>query len=297
MMTIRLLSIAALAVGLIFACGKEGKELGVPKIEPPVKNNLPLGFSSTSLNLSSGLMTTLKDYLSSDGNGPGPVKRFKKIDDRIQSLNKRAAETARKCQESGVKSWTAAGLPELFTQKYQCLENLNSTSQLAFGKDSSSFYLVERQNGDEEKRLVYAKTNLAGTETEAWQIEHVMSDHNGQEVATMIHIKGSDELGGIEASGNSSQSEGFALSCKFQLKTNKDYIYITGQTSVNYTCQDITDNCFKTGDLQVTDASNCTGAGLNSFTLASIESVDVAAVKAAMEKKISGFVNFNDDAN
>ena len=79
-----------------------------------------------------------------------------------------------------------------------------------------------------------------------------------------------------------------ALSCKFQLKTNKDYIYITGQTSVNYTCQDITDNCFKTGDLQVTDASNCTGAGLNSFTLGSIESVDVAAVKAAMEKKISG---------
>ena len=54
MMTIRLLSIAALAVGLIFACGKEGKETGVPKIEPPVKNNLPLGFSSTSLNLSSG---------------------------------------------------------------------------------------------------------------------------------------------------------------------------------------------------------------------------------------------------
>ena len=275
-------------MGFVYGCGEEGKKLGVPKIQPPVKNNLPSGFASTSLTLSSqSVPAILKDYLSADGSGPGPVKRFKTIDDRMTSLDRRAADTARKCQDESAKSWTAVGLPELFTQKYQCQEDLNSTSQLAFGKDSSNFYLVERMNTDDDKRIIYAKTNLGGSETEAWQIEFGTNSLNGEDVATMIHIKGSNASGGIEVSRNSSQpKDGSAIECQFQLKTNKEYIYIEGQLFSGNGCETITDNCFNADDLQNTDVSNCTGAGLNSFTLNSIESVDVADVKAAIEKKI-----------
>lgn len=312
---LKLLLISLLLV--IVGCDKKkGKSIGAPKIEPPVKNNTPSGLATTSLNLfcpdCPEPLTVIKSRLFS----PGPTNfqnRLNKIDERMASLNSRSEESERKCLDSSPTEWNPGTLPngDTFLMYFNCHEQLNEYSQLAFGFKDDNFYLAELQQGGGEGPpiAVLAKANKAGTLVEFWQIQ------TGETVATEFsyqHVKADDATSSLEVSAGGDMS-GMGVSCGIQMKSNASYVYSSGifadsqsqggnvdcdATDANYPQTSV---CATASDLTLeSDDTNCTAANLATFDFGKLERNALMAADgqtnaaAIINAVISGIGNFND---
>lgn len=292
---------------------KEGKSIGAPQVEPPVTQNLPEGLTGgTSLLLSeslsqSSMIDAIKSYLYPDGGGPSPSNRLKKIDERMSSLNQRAEDSARKCLENGAVAWSLpASLPtgEAFESFFQCQETLSNTSSLAFGTQGENFYLTEQTGSSEEEAIiVYARANSDGSSIDTWEIAYQAnaSDHgSGSSGArlTYTHIIGADGSG-VEVTTVGTGTS-YPLACGIHLKSDDNFVYVVGSYAQGDECVDVATYCYDAKTLAEADVSSCTGAGLDVFELTTItRDMATEGLEAAlphMNTKVSGYVEFNEDA-
>ena len=117
-------NVTPLVLFFVFGTGacddkEEGNSIGAPQVEPPVTRNMPSGITTSSLALAQGvesiaddgsatsaaMVEQIKSYLYPTGEGPSPIRRLEKIDERMSSLNARAEDSARACLENGAGPW------------------------------------------------------------------------------------------------------------------------------------------------------------------------------------------------
>lgn len=174
---------------------------------------------------------------------------------------------------------------------FQCQENLDSgnggaeESQLAFGLTTTDLFLMERAGAF--NNAVLAKSSLDGKATEYWQLGTGVSNN-------YIHLVAEDGVGmEMTAAGTGA----ITLDCGVHMKSNADFVYLEGYDTVNSTCgTDKVIACLAAGTLEATDVSDCTGAGLDEFTLDTLSVEKVTAVDPASETiiktPINGFIDF-----
>ncbi|MDD9951533.1 MAG: hypothetical protein OXT67_08220 [Zetaproteobacteria bacterium] len=224
----------------------------------------------------------------------------------MTSLNSRAEESPRKCLDEALGDYApAATMPtgESLSARLNCQEDLNETSQLAFGVDGDRFYLVEKTGSSASEAIyVLANAKTDSSEVETWEVNYQANPADvgaSGPSAGYTHIFASD-TSGIEVT-TAGTLGGYALSCGIHLKSNDDYIYIKGQLSIGGSCTEQGTYCMNAVSLDEAEMSNCTGASLDSFslqtlTLDAVTSDASSKTTTITDTKISGFVDFNTDA-
>lgn len=312
-----LIAIAALCLPLAAGCEKDddkksGKALGVPLVEPPVKNNLPTGFTGGAALApgdATSVFAALKDYIYPTNGFVGPVDRLRKIDERMAELNKRAEGSERTCTGEAAKTFTPAGAMgdgSTFALQLQCQENVSAPAgesikeaQVAFGIDADTFNLVERTASNTGGVImVLVKEPMAGTSAETWELRYrSATDPNagGKDGITWLHIKSSEGSVELATAGNAS-TEG-ATSCGVQMRSNKDLIYVAGSLAANGPCSDPGTYCADAKTLTAVDVAQCQAAGITTFSLTAITpamaTASLESAKALAAKTIEGYGDFN----
>jgi len=310
----KLLAYATVAlISLTPSCDedKEGQTLGAPRVEPPVTRNMPDGFSSASLALldANSMASVLKNYLYPSGDGPSPIKRLASIDEEMSSLELRAKESKRKCQESGPAEWELpAPLPtsESMTINLQCLEVRSPELTVAFGAQGGIFSLVGHTGSTEEEAIVILNnTAIDGSSTEVWEFGYQANPIYGSGTGlsgplfSALHIKGDDDSGiEVTSAGNNA---GYDLACGIHLKSDKVNLYVKGALNAVGVCNDTAEYCYNAVTLEEADLSTCKDAGLDVFELTTLTPEILASQLDSslpiLNEKVTGYTDFNTDAD
>ena len=312
---------------LAASCDKEkGESIGAPQVEPPVTRNMPSGMKTASLTVlgssgagdgfvsvtnddgtatASAMVSKIKTYLYPAGDGPSPINRLKTIDARMGSLNSRAEDSPRACLEEAARAYdlpTAMPTAETFPMSFQCLEVLSAESTMAFGKEGDYFYLAEQTGSTEDELInVFAKVHMDGSTTEVWDIgyQKTITDNSGETGPrfSAMHAIGND-TNGVEVT-TAGTTTSYDLACGIHLKSNTSYIYVSGQLAYGGACTVSSTYCFEAGSLASADLSQCTAAGLDSFSLTTITQAfmdeTVSTVPVALNTHVTGYTSFNTD--
>lgn len=304
------------SLALIASCGKKddesttkGAPLGAPELKPPVERNIPTGFSATTLRLEDGpgmtpkeqAITAIKSYLNPSANDAvGAIQRIASVDDRMKELDTRIQGTSlRKCIENDAALYKlSAALPgeNTISLKMQCMDNLDggtgqaTESQLAFGLDTTNFYLYERAGGYNNAVLAIAPLN--GKKSEIWQISTGQGDH-------YIHLIAEDSKG-LEFTAASDSGASGGLGCGMHLKSSKEFIYVKGKFPEGPNCGTTEQEyCLNAADL--TDATSLDDCqGINTFTLKSLTAEEIIAADGNASKiigtPITGITDFMEES-
>lgn len=289
---------------------EEGESIGAPLVEPPVTRNIPAGLKTASFAADGGLSpapsmdSAIKGYLYPSDNGPSPITRLAKIDERMASLNSRAEESPRKCMENGASAWELpAALPtgESFPMFFQCQETLNAESTLAFGLHEGEFYLIEQtgQSSGDEAITVLVKAKEDGSVVDTWTIAYQANGHGEGTgpVLSYMHIKATDGTGiEVTTAGN---AFGYILSCGIHLKSNNDHVYVAGSLTWGSACSEATTTCYEASGMTEQDVATCSGANLNTFDLPTVSQemaqATMESILPIFDQKVSTFIEFNED--
>lgn len=298
-------------ISLTPACSedKEGQSLGAPQVEPPVTRNMPDGFSSASLALisSGSMLSAVKGYLYPSGDGPSPINRLAKIDQEMASLENRAKESKRKCQDASPVAWELpAALPtsESMTINLQCQEVRSSELTMAFGTQGDTFSLVQQQGSTEDEAIVILNnTAIDGSSTEVWEFNYQANPSYGPGTGlsgplfSATHIKGND-ASGIEVT-HAGNKAGYDLACGIHLKSNEVNLYVKGALNVGGVCNEIAEYCYNAVTLEEVALSACEDASLNVFELTTLTPATLAnqleSSLPILNEKVTGYTDFNTD--
>jgi hypothetical protein len=293
----------------VYACGDDDKEeskgeaIGAPQVTPPVKRNVPAGVGSSLQGESEfntpvkRMVNTIQTYLNpSQADAIGALDRLEKIDERMAELDMRAQDGPQKvCLKEDAKAYTlAAALPgtDTFAMMMQCQENLDGGdgsakgAQLAFGLTTTDLWLFERTGA--HTNAVLARATLDETTTEFWQL----SSNEGN---SYIHLIAEDGKGmEFTTAGTGTGS----MDCGIHMKSNTNFVYAVGKDSVGGACSDDdVEICLAAADLSEAEVTDCTGAGLNTFTLTTLTKVAAEAAGTNAETiiltPITGMTEFN----
>lgn len=307
-----------LATTLLFVnCGSsssssetKGGPIGAPKVEPPLTRNTPSGFKSSGLLLdASSVAALLKGFLYPTTGFVGPAERLSKIDSRMTELDTRnQGGTPRKCLESTATAYSiGATLPgdSTFTLNFQCQETMAASAaakeaQLGFGLDTSgAFSLLEHTIlSDNSAITVMAKAPKDATSVEVWDLR--MNAANTSYDA--LHILASDTAGTeVTTASSTIATSSSSFPCGLHMKSNSNFIYIKTQTAASGVCGADEIYCLKASSLaSASSVADCTSAGLSTFSLTTLTNPKVAssaaAVKTIVSKKITGYIDFTEDA-
>ena len=302
---------------------EEGESLGAPQVEPPVTRNMPSGLTAdASLTgdysmegfvesidadgaaLASVMMAQIKDYLYPTGDAVSPIKRMRSIDERMASLERRALDGPRACMENASTEWTLpAAIPsgESYPMYLQCQEMLNATAYLAFGSNAGMFYLVEQLGTSaDEGNTVLAQVRSDGTQANSWTFGYQAnpSGFSTGPTLSMMHVKAAND-NGVEVTTAGTSTASYELSCGVHIKSNDDYVYVSGQLSLGGNCTTASTYCFVASSLAETALSDCTGASLDVFELTTLtqamadDALASGDILQIFDTKVSGYTDFN----
>lgn len=259
--------IALVLACVVIGCGKSsGRSIGALEVEPPVTANTPSGFLSTLSLQADSTMTTINSRFFSSG--PTEIQSLlDSIDTRITQLNSREAENHRGCLDETATTFSittpfSVGL----THYLSCIDNISSTQWLAFGHQGSSWYMRE---GQSQGSLTLAKID-SDSNVEAWIA--VANETTVNSSSQMImHLKSTAASHLLELTVTGSN---IGVGCGVQYQSNENYIYITGLiddpsggAGADCSAVSTTSVCADTSTLTAVATSNCTNAGLSSFSL------------------------------
>jgi hypothetical protein len=277
---------AVVAIGL--ACGKkdDGKSnpFDAPAMKPPVENQSPTGFKAAAISLSAdaGLAEIKSRFY---GDGPTDfVDRLTKVDSRIAEFESRASgEDVGKCVTEEPQLWDLKDIPGVgsFPMYFSCYDRPSQSQgtslSVYFGKKDGYWYVAElskNEFGNEPPTIgVLAKVNEAGTETTVVQLSIETNF-----TTSVFHVYANDSTKVFEmanasnrtsSNGTGSGANYTGVGCGVRLKANANFVYGVGKfTSENCGSATTSTVCAKASDLTNTNASDCTGADLDSFSAA-----------------------------
>lgn len=301
-------------MSLSFSCKKEeetdkkGAPIGAPEVTPPVERNLPAGLTATTLRMQNEERTpkdvaidALKSKIAPTANDAvGVLQRLEFVDEQMKELDLRAQENQRACLETTVApaAYSIGGkLPgdQNFSLKFQCQEDLNKSpnTQLGFGLDETSLYLMNRTKNSTGGITVLAAAAKDGSSAHVWQIAL-----NGENV-DFFQIRAADGEGfetsvaGTDITGNSG-----GHTCGLHFRAKGNLVYLKASVPFNQVCSTAELYCLNATTFADADMVQCTDAGLDAFTLPEITATDavtaLADSKVIVAKGISGFIDFTE---
>jgi hypothetical protein len=287
-----------LAVGL--ACGKKDEKsnpFNAPAVKPPVENQSPAGFKSASLSLTADSnLSVIKSRFYSDG-PTDFIERLSKVDGRIAEFEGRASSSdSGKCVSEEPKLWDLKDIPGVgaFPMYFSCFDSPSQTQgtslSIYFGKKDGYWYIAElskNPSGNEPPTIgVLAKVNEAGTEATVVQLSvetnfttsvfHVYAN----ETTKVFEMANASNRTSSNGSGSGANFTG--VGCGVRIKSNSDFIYGKGRFSSDNCSTQAAEVCGKVADLTSANASDCTGASLNTFSTAmDLTAADLGTVDAS----------------
>lgn len=285
-----------LAVGL--ACGKKDEKsnpFNAPAVKPPVENQSPAGFKATGLALSAdSSLAEIKSRFY--GDGPTDfIDRLTKVDARIAEFEGRASsDDVGKCVSEEAKLWDLKDIPGVgaFPMYFSCYDvpsqSQGTTMSIYFGKKDGYWYIAElskNESGNEPPTIgVLAKVNEAGTETTVVQLSVETNFTTSvfqvyaNDTTKVFEMANASNRTSTNGSGSGANYTG--VGCGVRLKANSSFVYGSGKFSSDNCSAAATTVCAKVADLTSTSASDCTGAGLDSFTVMNLTAADLGTVSA-----------------
>jgi hypothetical protein len=281
------------------ACGKKDEKsnpFNAPAVKPPVESQSPSGFKSLSFALASDpSLAAIKSRFYSDG-PTDFLDRLGKVDERMAEFESRASGSdSGKCVAEEAKLWDIKDIPGVgaFPMYFSCYDipsqSQGTTMSIYFGKKDGYWYLAElskNESSNEPPTIgVLAKVNEAGTETTVVQV----SIENNF-TTSLFHIYANETTKVFEmanasnrtnSNGSGSGANYTGVGCGVRLKSNASLVYGTGKfTSESCSTASSATVCGDTATLSSGNVSDCTGAGLNNFSVMNLSASDLGDVSA-----------------
>lgn len=321
-----LLVFGGVAIVIVVMMGRiEGKSLGIPLVRPPVDESTPQGFQPTRRNLQgfvehtplSRLQDHVFEYRYDDPTVSTLTYRVYMVDERMESLEARALESARKCIDETPKSWTPAmAFPDNreFPMWFQCEEVLNNESKMFFGIKDGIAYVAEIQDYSQSSESAPSMAVLAEVAqdeslTRIWEIHTVYdgtmptSSFWKEIVATKtLDAEGAVTASQLEVSIATTASGDSGIGCGIRLKADLTNVWSRGEFSDMNCGTTIEDICLDSVNLNEVADSECNH--LTTFDVADMtqtnllaNSFDQHAYDLITSYTMPSLTDFNTDAN
>lgn len=266
-----IIGLALFLTGVFFAGCNKGTGIGAVEVEPPVTAATPAGLKARAAHpRADSNIDLIRQRFFADG--PTYIKSIlESIDNRMAELDTRAKETTRPCLSETPTSFTVTSPFDLgITHYLSCLDNISSTQWLAFGQKDSTWYLREGQyTGSINLAKIDSSSNV-----EAWiAVANRSNPNSGSQM--LMHLKSTSASGKLELAVTGTN---IGVGCGVQMQSNSSYIYAAGKmddssggSGANCASVSTTTVCADATTLNAVAGSNCTSAGLDTFSLTAID--------------------------